>query len=277
MSFYIAVTGKEWMRKRVLYALIALTALFVGLFALGARALAGHEASDSLDQLISRAILPCLGLFFAQFLVAFVTLFTTMGTLSGEQESGLLLAVLARPRPRWHIYAAKWIGHAVWLLLYASLLFAAIVLIVEIWGSWPLELLALLKSWAMFAAIPLVLLTIAMFGSVYLPTLGNGIFAALLYGFALFCGFAAGLFPPGTYSAVDKSFLLISLIMPTEPLFKRSMYEFVGSDTLALLPSGELGPFSLNLVPSNAFLLYVACYAAALLLLGFRAFGRKDI
>ena len=277
IGVYIALTGKEWVRKRVLYAAVALTALFVGLFAYGVKELSGLQQAEPLERLLNHVIMLYLGLFFAQFITAFVVLFACMGTLSGERESGLLLAILARPQPRWKIYAAKWIGHAAWLLLFSTLLFGAIVAIIRFNGGFPYEIPMLLKSWALFEAVPLLLLTVTMLGSVYLPTLGNGIFAALLYGFALFSGFLEGINAGGAHPAIDKLALLTGLVMPTDAVFRRCMYELIGGGDLPLPSSGELGPFSLAAIPSNAFLLYAACYAALLLLLGFRAFSRKDI
>ncbi|WP_274648487.1 ABC transporter permease [Paenibacillus humicola] len=277
MSVYIALTGKEWLRKRVLYAAVVLTALFLGLYGFGVNAAVSSFQVSAAARLTDQIILLFLGLFFAQIISAFVVLFACMGTVSGEQESGVLLAILARPQPRWKIYAAKWLGHAVWLLLYTTVLFAAVTAIIGIYGGFPFEATMVLKGWALFEAIPLLLLTATMLGSVYMPTLGNGILVALVYGFAMFGGLLQGLPIAKTQSAIEKTVLLISMVMPTDSVFHRCMYELIGGDSLPMAASNEFGPFSLAFVPSNAFLLYAACYAALLLLLGCRAFGRKDI
>jgi ABC-type transport system involved in multi-copper enzyme maturation permease subunit len=280
MTAYISLTGKEWLRKKVLIAAFVLTALFLALYGYGVREISsqiGQNPSNLMDNFIGRFMMLYLGLFFAQFVAAFVVLFACMGTLSGERESGLLLAILARPQPRWRIYTAKWIGHAVWLTLYNTVIFLSIVLIMKGFANYPFEAVPLLKTWALFCWIPLLLLTVTMLGSVYLPTLGNGIFSALLYGIALFSGFLQGVKAGGAHPSLEKFTMLAGLIMPTDLLFKRSIYELIGGSSIPFLSTAQLGPFSLPSIPSNAFLWYTVVYGLVVLLLGFRAFSRKDI
>lgn len=117
-----------------------------------------------------------------------------------------------------------------------------------------------------------------MLGSVYLPMLGNGICAALLYGFALFIGLVEGVSTyEGSQPALEKFVLLTGLLLPTDSVYRRSLYEVLGGADWAGLATADMGPFSMPSIPSNAFLLYTVGYAAVLLLLGCRAFSRKDL
>lgn len=281
MTFYISATFKELTRKRVFLVTLIMTAVFLLLLAFGVRGITGMTEQNGMSpaELLMRSImLMVLGLFFAQFLASFFVLFSAMGTVTGEQENGLLLAVAARPVPRWKLYLAKWLGHAVWITVYSAVLFTSIVWIVHSTAGLPVIPGELLKGLILFLWMPLLLLSLTMLGSVYLPMLGNGICAALMYGFSLFCGLVEGVASYGpVHPFVEKFLLLTSLILPTDSIFRRSFYEVLGGADWAGLTTTDLGPFSMTSVPSNAFILYTVGYAAVLLLLGCRAFSRKDL
>jgi len=281
MTMYISVTFKELTRKRVFLVTLILTCVFIVLFAFGVRELTGAEAQNETspaESMLNRMVLMVLGLFFAQFLTAFFVLFSAMGIITGEQENGLLLAVAARPLPRWRLYLAKWLGHAVWITVYSTILFASVVWTIHSFAGVPVFAGDLLRSYVLFIWMPLLLLSLTMLGSVYLPMLGNGIFAALLYGFSLFSGLVEGITTyGGSPPVLDKFLLLIGLLLPTDSVYRRSLYEILGGADWAGLALSDMGPFSMRSVPSNSFLLYTAVYAAVLLLLGCRGFSRKDL
>ncbi|WP_239004751.1 ABC transporter permease subunit [Paenibacillus tepidiphilus] len=278
---YISATFKELTRKRVFLVTLILTVLFMILFALGVRELAGvtglSQASPA-ERMLNGMVLMVLGLFFAQLLTAFFVFFSAMGTVTGEQESGLLLAVAARSIPRWRLYLAKWLGHAVWITVYCAALFLSLVWAIHSFAGLPILIGDLLRGLVLFIWMPLLLLTLTMLGSVYLPMLGNGICSALLYGFALFSGLVEGISVYGGVNpAVEKFALVTGLLLPTDSVYRRSLYELVGGADWAGLAISDMGPFSISNVPSNAFLLYTVGYAAIMLLLGCRAFSRKDL
>ncbi len=281
MTAYIPAIFKELTRKRVFLVTLILTTLFLILFAFGVRELAasgGPGLNSPAERLLNGMVLMVMGLFFSQFLAAFFVLFSAMGTVTGEQESGLLLAVAARPVPRWRLYLSKWLGHAVWVAVYSAILFMSVAWTVHSLAGIPLFAADLLRGLGLFIWMPLLLLSLTMLGSVYLPMLGNGICAALLYGFALFTGLVEGISIYGdTHPAVQKFFLVTSLLLPTDSVYKRSLYEVLGGADFAGLAVSDLGPFSIPSIPSNMYLLYTAGYAAVLLWLGCRAFSRKDL
>ena len=277
MTMYISATFKELTRKRVFLVTLLLTFVFLVLFALGIREIAGTVGENPAERILASMMMMVIGLFFAQFLTAFFVLFSAMGIVTGEQENGLLLAIAARPIPRWQLYLAKWLGHAVWIAVYSAVLFLSVVWTVHIQAGFPILADELLRSFGLFVWMPLLLLTLTMLGSVYLPMLGNGIFAALLYGFSLFSGLVEGISVyNGTNAALQKFFLLSGMILPTDSVYKRSLYELTGGADWAGMTT-DLGPFSMPSVPSNTFLLYTVVYAAFLLFLGCRAFSRKDL
>ncbi|MBB3114207.1 ABC-type transport system involved in multi-copper enzyme maturation permease subunit [Paenibacillus phyllosphaerae] len=281
MTMYVSAIFKELTRKRVFLVTLILTFIFMILFAVGVRevnsVIEGDQSSPA-GRLLNSMVFMMLGMFFAQFLAAFFVLFSAMGSVTGEQENGLLLAVAARPISRWKLYLSKWLGHAVWVIAYSAFLFAAIVWTIHSIGGLPLLAGDVLRGFGLFIWMPLLLLTLTMLGSVYLPMLGNGICAALLYGFALFCGLVEGVASyQGPHPALEKFFLLTGLLLPTDSVYRRSLYELVGGGDWAGLAISDMGPFSIASVASNTYLLYTVVYMAVLLMLGCRAFNRKDL
>lgn len=285
MTAYIPITLKELLRKRVFLVTLVLSLCYLGFFGFGTERMfhwdKPGESGLAESYLVSVTLL-YLGFFFGQFIVAFFAFFSTMGTISGEQESGLLLAVLARPIPRWRLYLSKWLGHAVWLVVYSSIIFVSIIAIVHGFGRFPLDFVVLLRSYLLFIWMPLLLLSLSMLGSVYLSTLGNGIACALLFAFALFSGMLEGIMKQGSFSAaagIEKFNLIISLIIPTDGVFRRMAYELIDGSHLPWMSMSKmnLGPFSGSNIPSAAFIVYTLLYCTCLVFLGCKAFAAKDV
>ncbi|WP_219835541.1 ABC transporter permease [Paenibacillus sp. R14(2021)] len=281
---WIAFAGKELLRKKVVLVAIALTLVYLTLFCYGLTRMAQEGNGDAgmaqMGGLIGGMILMSLGLLFAGMIVTFLVLFATMGTISGEVENGLMLAVLARPIPRWKLYLGKYLGTGFWLVVYSTVLFFAILLPVHFIAHMPLYSGAMLKAWLLFIWMPLLLLALTMLGSVYLPMLGNGVACAMLYGMSMFTGFAETLFnASGGNEALSSSSLILSLVMPINAVFSRLTYEIINGPDLPLLPdmANAMGPFSPTNVPSPAFIVYTVVYLVVLLALGCRAFKRKEI
>ncbi|MCR2805660.1 hypothetical protein [Paenibacillus soyae] len=69
--------------------------------------------------------------------------------------------------------------------------------------------------------------------------------------------------------------------MPADALQRRMLAELFSlrdmQQFVDLAKPQSFGPFAIVSVPSNAFLLYALCYLIIVLLLGVRAFRKKDL
>ncbi len=284
MLIFISMTGKELLRKRVFLITLVMTVLFLSFYTYGTSQI-GKMEEDSMDLLqnyVFGILFLSLGLFFGHMIVAFIVFFSSMGTISGEIENGLLYAMIPRPLPRWKIYLGKWIGFSVWSLLYSAVLFASIVWIVHWQLNFPLDFVSIGRSFLLFEMIPLVLLAVSLLGSIFLPTLGNGVASALLFGLSIFGGMLerlAFLEDQVVYSGIERFGLMTSLLMPTDSIYRRMTHELTGGLDLPLGKEAVnmLGPFANPVVPSGAFVWYSLVYIIVLLWLGCRYFSRKDI
>lgn len=281
------MTWLEILRKRVLIVTILLTFVFLGLYAFAVHAMAsslrqfpGGAPMGLLNNYLHGALFMAIGLYVANFTVAYLAIFSAAGTISAEIETGLLLAILPRPLARWKVYLGKWIGYGAWGLLYGAVMFWSVLLIVHVNISFPVNFGDLLRGFGVFELIPVVLVTLSMLASLYLPTLGAGVSVTLLFGIGLIGGFLQRVNIASAQDALDKVGLVTSLIMPSNALYYRMVYELMGG---ASIPAGvtqvnnQLGPFGGGTAPSNAFLWYSALYICACLAFAAYRFARKDI
>ncbi len=286
MRIFIPMTGKELMRKKVFLIAVVMTVLFLGLFAY---AISQIAAEQEITNLITRyaygTMALSVGLFFAHMIVAFIVFFSTMGAISSEIESGLMYAIVPRPLGRWKIYLGKWIGFSVWSLMYSAVIFISIVWIVHWQLQFPINLGSIGRAFLLFEFIPLILVAVSLLGSIFLPTLGNGVASALLFGLSIFGGmlerivFISSQMREAVVSGIERFGLITSLLMPTDSIYRRMTYELSGGLDLPLGREAIniMGPFANPVVPSIAFVWYSLVYLIILLGLGCRYFSRKDI
>lgn len=293
MITIIGMTWKELLRKRVMLLTLLMTAVFLLAFwfvskTLGERLNSPHladktSASYLIESFQIGSITLTLGFFFGSFVIAFLSIFSSFSVISGEAEQGVLQALLPRPLPRWHWYLGRWIGYVSLGIGYSALLFLSILLITNSHSTVPFEPVSLIKSFLIFVWIVPMLVSVSMLGSSMFSALGNGVFMTMLYG----AGWLGGMIEKvGTFIRLEDAAVkplmtiagLMSLIMPAESLQHRMLSEMFSLAEMQELVrfDRDLGPFSLGQIPSNAFLLYAACYTLAALGLGLLLFRRKD-
>jgi len=179
-----ALTLKEAVRKRVVWALLALSVVLLALSAWGFSQLSGMSTSfGQLTSAESRVIasqLLNLVMFGMSMIVALGTAFLAGPTLGGEMESGVALAMFARPVRRWQVLLGKWVGLVVFGSLYMAVVglsqFVVVKVTVSYWPPHPWEALLLL------AGETTVLLTLAMLLSSLISPLASGITTVGLFG-----------------------------------------------------------------------------------------------
>lgn len=281
------ITWLEILRKRVFIVTIVMTAIFLGLYTYGVHGMehasqaANTGGSYSLvDTYLHSALWLAMGLYVSNFTVAYLSIFSAAGTISSEIENGILLAILPRPIPRWKLYVGKWLGYTSWSLLYGAVMFWSVVIIVHLNVSWAIQGDLAWPAFGVFETVPVVLVTLSVLGSLYFPTLGNGVGITLLFGLGLIGGFIQRVAPVSSQIAMNKIGLVTSLVIPTNAAYYRAIYELLGGSSIpvgGIDMSAQLGPFATGATPSNGFLCYIAIYIVSLVLFGAWRFTRKDI
>lgn len=284
-----AFTLREVWRRRVLLVAVLLTAAFLALYGTAlhsqednVRRWAGNHRGESgagAYYSLYAAALVLLGLYFANFITAFLAIFSAVGTISGEIDSGLLLAVASRPIPRRHIILGKLTGYGVLILVYAAALFLAIFFLARSQLGLPLSFS--LPALALFCLGPLIPLAVTLLGSTFLPTLATGAAAVMLYGFSLMGGMIEQFGAVGDHPTLVRLGIVSSLVMPADAIYRAMAHAFVspilsqaGDPGLSMM---ALGPFGVYSTPSVWMIVYAAAFAVAALAVAVRSFARRDL
>src|ERR1044071_4821075 len=134
-----ALTLQEAARRRVLRSLAALTILLLAISAWGfSRINAEFGGLTSGEAKIAASIVLNLVMFGLSLIAALGTAFLAGPTLAGEAESGIALAVLARPVRRSAVLLGKWLGLVAFaggFLAVAGL--AQLLIVLATTGYWP--------------------------------------------------------------------------------------------------------------------------------------------
>lgn len=130
--------------------------------------LAGNGV-NSFSTMIARftngAFILMLGFFFGSFVIAFLAIFSSFAAVSGEAEQGIMQAMLPRPLPRWKWYVGRWLGYVSLGVIYAGMLFIAILLITRFHAAIPQDPEALIAAFLLFVSVVPLLVSLTMLGS----------------------------------------------------------------------------------------------------------------
>lgn len=291
MTAVWGLTWKELIRKRVTLMTIIMTVLFWIAFWFVSGAIAGAQEPggigntlDLFGNFANAAMVLTLGFFFGAIAVAFLAIFSSVAAVTGEAEHGVLQSVLARPLPRWKWYIGRWLGFVSYGFLYALILFVTIIIICWMKTGVMFDGIVLLKSFALFASVVPLLVSMTMLGSCWLSPLGNGIGMTMLFGMGWLGSTIGRLMNGRTLQSDGEKTLetitgLIKTAMPADALQQRMLSELFSISELAGLLdiNRSLSYFiSINSTPSNTFLLYSAIYTAVMLVTGLLVIRRKD-
>ena len=278
------LTVQEASRRRLLLALVVLTLIVVGFSAWGFHKITTVTRSDGTP-------LPAeeVALLTSQLLIVVTFMFSGVLALSAavvagplisaEVESGLLLAMLARPLRRSEVVIGKWLGLAVLVAIYAA-------------GSAFLELLAV--NWATgyvpphpfaltayVAAEGLVLLSLGLVLSTRLSGITGGVIALVAWLMAWIAGVVGDIGTGLQNQAIENVGVISHLLLPTDGLWRGAIYAMEPDTLLATLRAagtvGRANPFAAVDPPPIAFLVWVVVWFALVLGAAIWSFRTREI
>jgi ABC-2 type transport system permease protein len=275
------LTFREASRRKILLAALILGLLFLIVFGVGFHFLIkGLQEQSSIGSNLlaineARNFLLMAGMYVVNFLVAIMTVLTSVDTLSGEISSGTIHTLVAKPIERWEILLGKWLGFVGMVTLYLVLMGGGIIGFVYLRSGYfpphPISALALIWLNA------LILLSVSFLGGTYFSTLANGVLVFGLYGVAFIGGWIEqiGAFltdQVASQTAINVG-IITSLIMPSEALWKRAAHEIQSPLASAL----GVTPFSSVSYPNTVMIFYSVLYLFFILYLAIRQFNRRDL
>jgi ABC-type transport system involved in multi-copper enzyme maturation permease subunit len=275
-----ALTLREASRRRVLLALAALTVVLLALSAWGFSRVAAESGGSALtsgEARLTASIMLNLVMFGFSLVAALGTAFLAGPTLSGETESGIALAVLARPIRRSAFLLGKWlglVGFGTGFVVLAGLAQCLVVrATVDYWPPRPATALALL------AAQTVVLLTLAVLLSTAVSPMASGVVAVGLFGATWVAGVVGGIGASLGNASVERVGTVSRILLPTDGLWRGAMNAFQDPSAIAVFgdDGSEAFPF-LSIAPlTAAYLAWAAVWVAMVWGLAAVSFARRDL
>ncbi len=270
-----ALTLREASRRRVLLALAVLTVVLLVLSGWGFSRLAA-ESLTSGEARLTASILLNLVMFGFSLIAALGTAFLAGPTLAGETESGIALAVLARPIRRSAFLLGKWLGLVAFGSGFVVLAGLAQILVVRATvGYWPPAPAAGL---ALLAAETVVLLTLALLLSSVVSPMASGIVAVGLFGATWVAGVVGGIGGALGNEGVERVGTVSRVLLPTDGLWRGAMNAFQDPIALVQMGPGEGGfPFLSEGPLTSAYLAWAVVWVAVVWGLTALSFQRRDL
>jgi ABC-type transport system involved in multi-copper enzyme maturation permease subunit len=275
-----ALTLREASRRRVLVALTALTVVLVVLSGWGFSRLAAESGAASLttgEARLTASIVLNLVMFGFSLIAALGTAFLAGPTLSGETESGMALAVLARPIRRSDFLLGKWLGLVAFgsgFVVLAGLAQCLVVrATVDYWPPQPTVALALL------AAQTVLLLTLALLLSTAISPMASGVVTVGLFGATWIAGVVGGIGESLDNDSVARVGTVSRMLLPTDGLWRGAMHAFQDPSALVQFGAEEVEAFPfLSVAPLTiTYVAWVAVWVAMVWALAAASFLRKDL
>jgi len=276
---------REASRRKLLLALLLLTLALVALNAWGfaqlPRVLAGDAGMAGMDvvTLVASQLL-ILVTFMFSFIVALSAAFMGAPAISGEIESGIAQAMVARPISRISYVLGKWIGLTAVLLAYAAaaVILELIVVRLAVGYTPPYPVAA----FAYVFAEGLVLLTLSLALSTRLSGMVAGVVSLVLFGMAWMGGIVGGIGIAFANDVITHVGTVTKLLVPTDGLWRGAVHAL---EPVAMLVSMRgappaataANPFFAASAPPVPFVVWSLVWIAGVLALAAWSFREREI
>jgi ABC-type transport system involved in multi-copper enzyme maturation permease subunit len=280
----LRLTLLEAARRRLLWVLLVLTLVSVAITTWGVARLVDLASTSArgltrlqLELGVSQVLI--LAAFMFSFVLAMTGAFLAAPAIAGDLESGVALAVLARPVRRADLVVGRWIGLSIVIGLYAmaaGLLETAAVGAVS--GYRPPDALA---ASIQLAGVGIVLLTLVLALSTRLPAIAAGAIAVVVFGLAWMLGILGGIGQVFGVPALEAAATIGRVLLPTDLLWRGTVFSL--EPPAVILGSGIAGPavaanpFFASVPLSGLQLGWVVVWVGLVLALAVISLDRREI
>jgi Cu-processing system permease protein len=271
------LTFQEAIRRKIVLAALLLGIAFLVLFNLGFYFIqsdfhGNHEFTPP-ARVRNEAynFLSLAGMYVVNFLAIAIGALITADTLAGEIQSGTIQATMTKPISRSAVVLGKWLGQAVLLLLYLTMMGGGVILSVRVLSGYAMPNWFAGLGTIYFNSLIIMTLTLAFSSTLSTLATGGAVFGA--FGLAFIGGWVERV---GTLmnnqTAVDLG-ILSSLLLPSEALWNKA----AGLMTSPLASISGITPFTAASQPSPLMLVYAFVYLLLVLFIAIRRFGARDL
>jgi len=272
-----AMTLREAVRRRVVWAVTAMTVVLLSLSAWGFQRIGAEldTLTSGEARLVASQVLNVV-LFGLSLIAALGTTFLAGPSLAGEIESGMALALLARPLRRSDVLLGKWLGLAAFGTTFVTVAGLSQLLIVRITtGYWPPSPMTGL---ALLATQTTVLLTLALLLATAVSPMASGIVAVGLFGATWIAGVVGGVGESLGNQGVARVGTVSRMLLPTDGLWRGAMQAFQDRGALTQMGAEFDGfPFLSEAPLTLAYLTWVLTWTCVVAAITTMSFARRDL
>jgi ABC-type transport system involved in multi-copper enzyme maturation permease subunit len=239
---------------------------------------AGQPLSDAQKKTIVSQLL-ILVMFMFSWVLSLAAVFVAAPAVSGEVESGIALAILARPISRAEYIFGKWLGLVALVAAYGVA--AAVVELVAVQAvsgyqpPHPVEFLGFVLGEG------IVILTFALALSTRVAGMVGGVIAAILFGIAWMGGIVGGIGAAFNNATITHVGTATKLVLPTDGLWRGAVWSLEPSIVIAAQqqagPAVAANPFFAAEPPPAAYVIWAVAWIAAMLALAIYSFRSREI
>jgi ABC-type transport system involved in multi-copper enzyme maturation permease subunit len=275
---------QELMRRRLFLVLLLLTIVVITLTTWGFSRIPslGDDRGRPMTEVEIAAVasqLLILVMFMFSFVLAFSAVFAASPAISAEVESGITLAMLARPITRLEYVVGKWLGLVATVLIYAIPAAAVQMVLVRVVIGYapphPLEFLGFVIGEAV------VILTLSLLFSTRFAGMVGGVSGLILWGLAWMGGIVGGIglgFDNATLTHVGT---VSKLALPTDGLWRGAVWSLEPASLIAVVrgagSSAAANPFFAADPPPPAYVAWCIIWITSMLALAVWSFTRKEL
>lgn len=276
-------TIREAARRRLLFALVVLTLAIIGLTGWGFSRIAVLTGPDGAPlaraeiQLAASQLLVLVAFMFSGVL-ALSAVIVAAPSISAEVESGIALALLARPVSRYQVVVGKWIAFAVLIAVYTAATTAIELTVVGLTTGYqppgPVGLAAYLIGEGV------VIMSLTLLLSTRLPGMTAGVIGLVLFFLAWLGGIAGTIGDVFNNSAIRNTGTVSQLLLPTDALWRGAAYELEPAFYRAVFGLSRVragNPFFVENPPSLVYLAWCAAWVGIVITVAVWSFRRRDV
>jgi ABC-type transport system involved in multi-copper enzyme maturation permease subunit len=277
------LTVRELFRRRVVWVLAILSLVSVALVGWGLERLVAIARADGVDEVqiaIGVSQILILIAFMFSFVLAMTAAFVGAPAIGGDLESGVALAILARPIRRAELMIGRWLGSAIVVVAYtvlSGLLAIGVAVLVSGYGP-PEPFLAV----GFLAGQALVLLTLTLALGSVLPSIAAGAIAVVGFGLGWMAGVMAGVATALGVELLGRVAEASRWVFPSDGLWRGVIYGLepplvllIAADEVPELANAN--PFYAPAPPPLAFVVWSILWIGLVLGLAAWRFERRDL
>jgi ABC-type transport system involved in multi-copper enzyme maturation permease subunit len=273
---------RESLRRKMFAVVLVLTLCFLGLYAWGAheafkdtRNFVGPaEANLDSDQLAG-AIVFGLAMFATLFLGAVLAVFLTLNVVRGDAEAGLLQPLVVRPIGRTQLLLARFLGAAGVCVAYVLVVYFASLAITHWAGGWTPD--RIVSPGIELAAGVVVVVALALAGSVFFSPIANGIGTLMVFGAGLMAGLLGEIGHAINSPKLEHISRIAWWFVPFDALYEDALHRLTIDTTGFAKFVLQLGPFGGSHHAGTPLLVWAAAYLVVVLGIAVAVFSARDL